>query len=244
MAKIGYALKSLRLRRQLSMRELALRSGVSHTTISMMERDAISPTIDTLQAVLDALGSRLAEFLGGVRQGAGSPFYPAEDMPEIGNPDTISYRLIGLNHPYRSFQFLRESYAVGADTGEMLSHARRKLICGEGSGRGNGRRRQRAASRRWILFRQPRPSRVSQYRRRACRGHQCDLSTLLLSRFCRIAPVSWAGTSGGRFCREKERTINNPDDKIDCGEDVMAKDRFSCPRHAGKALIPTEESRG
>ncbi|WBU55721.1 cupin domain-containing protein [Paracoccus sediminicola] len=122
MAKIGYALKSLRLRRQLSMRELALRSGVSHTTISMMERDAISPTIDTLQAVLDALGSRLAEFLGGVRQGAGSPFYPAEDMPEIGNPDTISYRLIGLNHPYRSFQFLRESYAVGADTGEMLSH--------------------------------------------------------------------------------------------------------------------------
>ncbi|SDE00627.1 Helix-turn-helix [Paracoccus isoporae] len=122
MARIGKALTDLRQRRQLSMRELALRSGVSHTTISMIERDRISPTIDTLQAILDALGSRLAEFLGGVRDGGGSPFYTAADLPEIGNPDTISYRLIGLNHPYRSFQFLKESYAVGADTGEMLSH--------------------------------------------------------------------------------------------------------------------------
>ncbi len=113
---------ALRQRRQLSMRELAVRSGVSHTTISMIERDAISPTIDTLQAILDALGSRLAEFLGGIQQGAGSPFYMADELPEIGNPETISYRLIGLNHPYRSFQFLKESYAVGADSGQMLSH--------------------------------------------------------------------------------------------------------------------------
>lgn len=104
------------------MRELALRSGVSHSTISMIERDAISPTIDTLQAILDALGSRLAEFLSEGQQGAGSPFYLAADLPEIGNPETISYRLIGLNHPYRNFQFLKERYAVGADTGEMLSH--------------------------------------------------------------------------------------------------------------------------
>lgn len=122
MAKIGKALKALRRRRQLSMRELALRSGVSHTTISMIERDAISPTIDTMQAVLDALGSRLAEFLGGLRDDAENPFYPSAELPEIGNPETISYRIIGLNHPYRSFQFLKETYAPGADSGEMFSH--------------------------------------------------------------------------------------------------------------------------
>lgn len=122
MAKVGGDLRSLRLRRHLSMRELAMRSGVSHTTISLIERDAISPTIDTMQAILEALGSRLAEFLGGLRDGGGSPFYPANDLPEIGNPATISYQLIGLNHPYRSFQFLKETYAIGADSGEMLSH--------------------------------------------------------------------------------------------------------------------------
>ncbi|MFD1797368.1 helix-turn-helix domain-containing protein [Paracoccus aurantiacus] len=135
MAKIGNDLKALRLRRQLSMRELAIRSGVSHTTISMIERDAISPTIDTMQAILDALGSRLAEFLGGLRDGGGSPFYPAAELPEIGNPDKISYRLIGLNHPYRSFQFLKETYAPAADTGEMLSHVAQEagLSCRAGS---------------------------------------------------------------------------------------------------------------
>lgn len=129
MARVGNDLQALRLRRQLSMRELALRSGVSHTTISLIERDAISPSIDTLQAILDALGSRLAEFLGGLSGGAGSPFYPAREQPEIGNPERISYRLIGLGHPYRSFQFLRETYAPGADSGDMLSHVAQEAGC-------------------------------------------------------------------------------------------------------------------
>ena len=122
LAKIGSNLKQLRLRRHLSTRELASRSGVSHSTISLIERDKISPTVDTLQAVLDALGSRLSEFLSSISEGASSPFYRADDMPEIGNPESISYKIIGLNHPYRSIQFLHETYAVGADSGEMLTH--------------------------------------------------------------------------------------------------------------------------
>ncbi|RKT27718.1 XRE family transcriptional regulator [Roseovarius halotolerans] len=122
MAKIGTNLKHLRHRRHLSTRELANRSGVSHATISLIERDKISPTIDTLQAVLDALGSRLSEFLSGIREGGTSPFYLADELPEIGNPENISYKIIGLNHPYRSIQFLRETYSIGADSGEMLTH--------------------------------------------------------------------------------------------------------------------------
>ncbi len=122
MPRIGESMKRLRLRRHLSTRELAARSGISHSTISLIERDRISPTLDTLQAVLDALGSRLSEFLGTIREGGVSPFYLADDMPEIGNPDNISYRIIGLDHPHRSIQFLCETYCVGADSGEMLTH--------------------------------------------------------------------------------------------------------------------------
>lgn len=122
MAKIGSNLKRLRLRRHLSTRELANRSGISHSTISLIERDKISPTIDTLQAILDALGSRLSEFLSGIREGGSSPFYRARDLPEIGNPANISYKIIGLDHAYRSIQFLNETYAVDADSGEMLTH--------------------------------------------------------------------------------------------------------------------------
>jgi transcriptional regulator with XRE-family HTH domain len=122
MAKIGDKLKRLRLRRHLSTRELASRSGISHSTISLIERDKISPSVDTLQAVLDALGSRLAEFLSEIREAGASPFYLSEELPEIGNPDNISYRIIGLNHPHRSIQILKETYAIGADSGEMLTH--------------------------------------------------------------------------------------------------------------------------
>lgn len=122
MAKIGTHLRALRSRRHLSTRELAARSGISHTTISMIERDRISPTIDTLQAILDALGSRISEFLGSLTDGSVNPFYPSDELPEIGNPDSISYKMIGLNHPLRAIQFLKETYAIGADTGESLSH--------------------------------------------------------------------------------------------------------------------------
>ena len=39
MAVIGIHLKELRSRRRLTVRELAARSGVSHATISLVERD-------------------------------------------------------------------------------------------------------------------------------------------------------------------------------------------------------------
>ena len=43
MAIIGRHVKELRARRKLSVRELASRSGISHTTISLIERDMTSP---------------------------------------------------------------------------------------------------------------------------------------------------------------------------------------------------------
>lgn len=122
MAKIGQNLKALRIRRQLSIRDLALRAGVTHTTISLIEKDRISPTIDTLQAIVDALGSKLTEFLSGLPEERSSPFYPSSELLEIGNPSSISYQLIGLNHPNRTFQFLKETYAPGATSGEPVSH--------------------------------------------------------------------------------------------------------------------------
>lgn len=60
--KIGDRLRELRSRRKLSVRAVALRSGISHSSISLIERDLISPSLDTLHAVLDALGTTLSGF--------------------------------------------------------------------------------------------------------------------------------------------------------------------------------------
>ena len=124
MAVLGERIKELRRRRGLAMRELAKRSGVSHSTISLIERDRLSPSVDTLSAVLEALGSTLAGFFSQLdADGTCSPFYRAQDLVEIGRSDAISHRMVGFGHPNRHLLMLHETYAPGADTGRAFSHA-------------------------------------------------------------------------------------------------------------------------
>jgi len=124
MPKIGVKLREMRRRRDLGVRELAARSGISHSTISLIERDKMSPSVDTLSAVLDALGTTLPGFFSDLQSSLPyTPFYGAEELVEIGKVETISYRVIGLNHPNRQLLMLHETYAIGADTGEAFAHA-------------------------------------------------------------------------------------------------------------------------
>lgn len=124
MPKIGLKLRELRARRHLSARVLALRSGVSHSTISLIERDRMSPSIETLGAVLDALGTTLTGFFSELQPAAvDSPFYRGDEFVEIGKEGDISYRMIGINHPNRHILMLHETYAPGADTGSGFSHS-------------------------------------------------------------------------------------------------------------------------
>ena len=123
MPRIGHRLTELRRRRRLSIRELAVRSGVSHSTISLIERDQISPSVDTLAAIVDALGSTVVGFLTDVSgQGAVSPFYPCANLVEIGRNDHVSYRVVGFDHPHRQMLILSETYPAGAATGEPITH--------------------------------------------------------------------------------------------------------------------------
>jgi transcriptional regulator with XRE-family HTH domain len=124
MPNIGTNLKELRRRRSLGVRELALRSGVSHSSISLIERDQISLSIDTLSAILDALGTTLTGFFSELQSSSPyTPFYTANDFVEIGKTGSISYRVIGINHPNRQLLMLHETYAVGADSGAAVSHS-------------------------------------------------------------------------------------------------------------------------
>ncbi|MER8710239.1 cupin domain-containing protein [Mesorhizobium sp. M1088] len=124
MPQIGSKLRELRRRRDLGVRELASRSGLSHSTISLIERDRMSPSIDTLGAILDALGTTLTGFFSDLQSSLPySPFYASADLVEIGKIDTISYRVIGLDHPNRQLLLLHERYAPRADSGEEFTHA-------------------------------------------------------------------------------------------------------------------------
>ena len=60
--EIGKSIKKLRMQKGLTLEELASRSELSKGFLSQLERDLTSPSIATLEDILEALGSNLADF--------------------------------------------------------------------------------------------------------------------------------------------------------------------------------------
>lgn len=60
--EIGQRLKELRLAKALTLEELAARSELTKGFLSQLERDLTSPSLSTLEDVLEALGTNLSEF--------------------------------------------------------------------------------------------------------------------------------------------------------------------------------------
>ncbi|HSL46370.1 MAG TPA: helix-turn-helix domain-containing protein [Anaerolineales bacterium] len=61
---IGERLRELREARNISMRALATRSGLSANALSMIERGKASPSVSTLYKLSDALGVSITSFFG------------------------------------------------------------------------------------------------------------------------------------------------------------------------------------
>lgn len=61
---IGERLRELREARNISMRALASRSGLSANALSMIERNRASPSVSTLYKLADALGVSITTFFG------------------------------------------------------------------------------------------------------------------------------------------------------------------------------------
>jgi transcriptional regulator with XRE-family HTH domain len=61
---VGARLKELREARNISMRSLATKSGLSANALSMIERGKTSPSVSTLYKLADALGISITSFFG------------------------------------------------------------------------------------------------------------------------------------------------------------------------------------
>ena len=83
MEHIGQQLQALRRRAGLSIRALAGKSGVTAAMISLTERDKTRPSLVTLQKLLHALGTSLADFTSGKRKPEAGPVYRRTAMPLV-----------------------------------------------------------------------------------------------------------------------------------------------------------------
>ena len=59
---IGKKIRQLRLQNNLTLEDLASRSELTKGFLSQLERDLTSPSISTLEDILEALGTNLSEF--------------------------------------------------------------------------------------------------------------------------------------------------------------------------------------
>ncbi|WNC68850.1 cupin domain-containing protein [Thalassotalea nanhaiensis] len=121
---VGARLKTVRLLKNLSQRELAKRAGVTNSTISMIEKNSVSPSISSLKKVLNGIPISLVDFFSEDvnTEKTQQVVYKPEDLMDIGTGD-ISMMLVGKAFPRRQMTFLLETYPANADTGiEMLQN--------------------------------------------------------------------------------------------------------------------------
>lgn len=121
---VGVRLQTIRKLKGLSQRELAKRAGVTNSTISMIEKNSVSPSISSLKKVLGGIPMSLVEFFSPdfEQDGEVPVVYKASELIDISD-GAVSMKLIGKAHPSRAIAFLAETYPPGADTGtDMLAH--------------------------------------------------------------------------------------------------------------------------
>ena len=121
---VGARLHAIRKLKGLSQRELAKRAGVTNSTISMIEKNSVSPSISSLKKVLAGIPMSLVEFFSMDMEPDNQTqvVYKSDELIDIGSGE-VSIRLVGRAFPERSLSFLEETYPPGADTGvDMLRH--------------------------------------------------------------------------------------------------------------------------
>lgn len=80
---IGERLRELREARNISMRSLATKSGLSANALSMIERGRASPSVSTLYKLADALGVSITSFFGVDSERRQVVFLKGEERPRV-----------------------------------------------------------------------------------------------------------------------------------------------------------------
>jgi transcriptional regulator with XRE-family HTH domain len=134
MLDVGGRLRRARELRGLSQRGLAVSTGIDHSTVSLIERNRISPSIGVLKRLLDGVGVSLSAFFADDEPAGRSGFLVRrEELTELAN-GAISLRQVGSDLSQRALQIMHECFAADADTGPlMLRHEGEEggiVICG------------------------------------------------------------------------------------------------------------------
>jgi transcriptional regulator with XRE-family HTH domain len=113
---VGKRLRAARLRRQLRLREVASKAGITASALSQLERDQFNPTVETLKSVATALSITIGSLFATTPAADRIVVHP--DSRKLLSPRKgITYEL--LTHDLSGqIQFFISVYEAGAMSGE------------------------------------------------------------------------------------------------------------------------------
>jgi transcriptional regulator with XRE-family HTH domain len=113
---VGTQLRSVRVARGLSQRELAKRAGVTNGMISLIEQNRVSPSVSSLNKVLGGIPMTLAEFFAAELPRPAAVFYRREELAVV-SASPVEVRLVAAERAPRTLNLMTERYAPGVDSG-------------------------------------------------------------------------------------------------------------------------------
>lgn len=125
---IGDRLRELREARNISMRALATRSGLSANALSMIERGRASPSVSTLYKLADALGVSITSFFGTDAERKQVVFLKSDERPRVGFTRGVFEGLGGENFIGRVEPFLLTLESTASSGPRSMAHTGHEFV--------------------------------------------------------------------------------------------------------------------
>lgn len=119
---LGERIRDERLKRRISLEDLAARSGVSRSMLSDVERGAKVPSVLVLDGIATGLGTSIARLLGEEHRERVILLRRA-DQDVARDPSGWERRILSPVLPDVEFEFMRTTLGPGVDAGAFLPHA-------------------------------------------------------------------------------------------------------------------------
>lgn len=124
--QIGSKIKALRIANGLTLEELASRSELTKGFLSQLERDLTSPSISTLEDILEALGTNLSDFFA-TKKEEQIVFHEADFFVDEGQDHTIEWIIPNaqkneMEPILLSIQPLKKSRTIKSHEGEEFGY--------------------------------------------------------------------------------------------------------------------------
>ncbi|WZU36049.1 hypothetical protein Rruber_05562 (plasmid) [Rhodococcus ruber] len=125
-SRIGARIRARRQDEGLTLNDLAQRTGVSVSMLSMLERGLASASIGTLMAVTSALRIQMHDLFEEEHEASASPVTRKKDQPEILSSEGVLWRL-AHSSPEEGLEVTVNEYAPGtASAGQATLHGGRE----------------------------------------------------------------------------------------------------------------------